>query len=151
MLTVPKTLRTNQRFSPCCSHVIFWLIHHASFFPSSFCASFKWFVIIQINQKMMKSALIKDLYSEIDRLKQGIYYTSLSLMVENKSLMYFPLVHLVSGNNVYVSLYQRYMLQGRRMESTYHVIVTLMMKLRRRLILDYFGFRKTPDCVIHIN
>lgn len=29
-------------------------------------------VPFQINQKMMKSALIKDLYSEIDRLKQGL-------------------------------------------------------------------------------
>ena len=28
-------------------------------------------LLFQINQKMMKSALIKDLYSEIDRLKQG--------------------------------------------------------------------------------
>lgn len=27
--------------------------------------------LFQVNQKMMKSALIKDLYSEIDRLKQG--------------------------------------------------------------------------------
>ena len=29
------------------------------------------FFTFQVNQKMMKSALIKDLYFEIDRLKQG--------------------------------------------------------------------------------
>lgn len=28
---------------------------------------------MQVNQKMMKSTLIKDLYGEIDRLKAGIY------------------------------------------------------------------------------
>ena len=27
---------------------------------------------LQVNQKMMKSALIKDLYFEMDRLKQGM-------------------------------------------------------------------------------
>jgi hypothetical protein len=29
----------------------------------------------QVNQKMMKSALIKDLYGEIDRLKSGTRWT----------------------------------------------------------------------------
>lgn len=33
------------------------------------------------------------------------------------------------------------------MESIYHVIVTLVRKLRRRLVLD---FRRTFDGVIHI-
>ena len=33
----------------------------------------------QINQKMMKSALMKDLYYEIERLKQGL--TPLSLLI----------------------------------------------------------------------
>lgn len=28
--------------------------------------------VFQVNQKMMKSAVIKDLYFEIDRLKQGL-------------------------------------------------------------------------------
>lgn len=30
------------------------------------------FTVFQVNQKMLKSAMIKDLYSEIDRLKQGL-------------------------------------------------------------------------------
>jgi hypothetical protein len=31
-----------------------------------------WHCLLQVNQKMMKSTLIKDLYGEIDRLKAGI-------------------------------------------------------------------------------
>lgn len=31
-------------------------------------------MIFQVNQKMMKSALIKDLYFEMDRLKQGMFF-----------------------------------------------------------------------------
>ena len=35
---------------------------------------FDFFYLFQINQKMMKSALIKDLYIEMDRVKQGILF-----------------------------------------------------------------------------
>jgi hypothetical protein len=33
--------------------------------------SFLYLSVLQVNQKMMKSTLIKDLYGEIDRLKAG--------------------------------------------------------------------------------
>ncbi|XP_009792660.1 kinesin-like protein KIN-5D isoform X1 [Nicotiana sylvestris] len=50
----------------------------------------------EINQKMMKSAMIKDLYSEIDRLKQGLYfylplflYINIYLALINYLITYF--------------------------------------------------------------
>lgn len=52
----------------------------------------------QVNQKMMKSALIKDLYIEMDRLKQGILFCCKHSR--------FNLVHFCDcDTTIYLSMY----------------------------------------------
>lgn len=104
-------------------------------------------LIFQVNQKMMKSAMIKDLYSEIDRLKQGWLLTVPLLIKFCNSLCFLlskykkkrMLVNLlrfppftIQCWNLLFSFMQRCMLQERKMESIFRAIVTFTKKLRRR-------------------
>ena len=59
-----KNIKNKPEVSRC-----FTLLIWVPFFVTSIMICI--WLLFQINQKMMKSALIKDLYSEIDRLKQG--------------------------------------------------------------------------------
>lgn len=115
---------------------------------------------------MMKSAMIKDLYSEIDRLKQGsslhpVHLKNINILIQLN--FEFEVVALLTHHNFLVKLRethtigllkvicvifftlfnQRYMLLERKMESIYHEIVIFKMKLKRRftsyhIVVDVF-------------
>lgn len=97
---------------------------------------------------MMKSALIKDLYSEIDRLKQGMYCASLShtlsLMVENKSLMFFsPLLDIWFLKIIYTLLYTIEVYAAREKNGIYIPRDRyLNEEAEKKVSLDYFGFEE---------
>jgi hypothetical protein len=113
----------------------------------------------QINQKMMKSAMIKDLYSEIDRLKQGapllhcVFKLSWkhkhSYAVELGIAVVLCILQFLININFFIQLdlttclmcwfpikkktnCQRYMLPEKKMESIYHEIVIFKTRLKRR-------------------
>jgi kinesin family member 11 len=96
---------------------------------------------IQINQRMMKSAMIKDLYYEIDRLKQGSSTCKAFCILYAKYQTF--LIHLFS------MCFQRYLLQERRMVYIFRESATSKRKLKKRFTL-VFELIPYLDLFIHI-